>query len=172
MDPKASQPILSLKMVWPLGANVYDGICEDLRRFFPNLMFVGNVFAQSEVFTAVAVSTHQKNQGGLFSAMDALKFVDPETGEHVGPHTVGEFAVKISYSMMMGYLNHNEENDHFYGNDGFLYLGDFGHYDENGVIYYDGRRKDLIMKMPGVEDVAVFGKPEPAVQELVTAVVV
>eukprot|EP00091_Calanus_sinicus_P016533 TRINITY_DN35951_c0_g1_i1.p1 TRINITY_DN35951_c0_g1~~TRINITY_DN35951_c0_g1_i1.p1 ORF type:complete len:127 (-),score=49.83 TRINITY_DN35951_c0_g1_i1:132-488(-) len=67
-------------------------------------------------------------------------------------------------------------------------MGDFGHYDDNGVIYYDGRRKDLIkyknshlypkeiedliMKHPHVEDVAVFGKPEPSVQELVTAVVV
>ena len=69
-----------------------------------------------------------------------------------------------------------------------MYLGDFGHYDENGEIYFDGRKKDLIkyknsylypreiedliMKHPDVEDVAVFGNPEPSVQELVTALVV
>eukprot|EP00090_Calanus_glacialis_P011500 TRINITY_DN19894_c0_g1_i1.p1 TRINITY_DN19894_c0_g1~~TRINITY_DN19894_c0_g1_i1.p1 ORF type:complete len:554 (+),score=150.15 TRINITY_DN19894_c0_g1_i1:62-1723(+) len=188
LDPKLSNTVTSVKTIWPLGANVYDGICEDLRGKFPNLMFVGNVLAQSEIFTAVAVSFNQKHLGGLYSAMEALKFVDPETGEAVGPNTEGEFAVKISYSMMLGYLNHKEENDHFFGKDGFFYLGDFGHYDDNGVIYYDGRKKDLIkyknshlypkeiedliMKNPNVEDVAVFGKPEPSVQELVTAVVV
>ena len=69
-----------------------------------------------------------------------------------------------------------------------MYLGDFGHYDENGAIYFDGRKKDLIkyknshlypreiedliMKHPDVEDEAVFGNPEPSVQELVTALVV
>ena len=67
-------------------------------------------------------------------------------------------------------------------------MGDFGHYDENGVIYYDGRIKELIkyknihlypneieeliLNHPKVKDVAVFGKPEPSVQELVTALVV
>ena len=37
---------------------------------------------------------------------------------------------------------------------------------------YPKEIEDLIMKNPNVEDVAVFGKPEPSVQELVTAVVV
>ena len=137
----------------------------------------------------MGVSTSQTNCGGLYSAMEALKFVDEETGESVGPGIVGEFAVKpSSYTVMLGYLNHKEENEHFFGKDGFLYLGDLGHYDENGVIFYDGRKKDLIkyknshlypkeledliMKHQDVEDVAVFGKPEPTVQELVTAVVV
>ena len=188
MDPQLINPASSVKIVWPLGANVYDGIFEDLRGKFPNLMFVGNLLAMSEVMTPVAVSFNQKNLGGLFSTVDALKFVNPETGEAVGPYAVGEFAVKVSFSVMLGYLNHEEENDHFFGKDGFLYLGDFGHYDENGVIYFDGRKKDLIkyknthlypreledliMKHPDVEDVAVFGNPEPSVHELVTAVVV
>lgn len=189
MDSAKYKQITSLKMVWPLGANIYDGIAEDLKKFFPNLLFVGNVYGQSEVFSPVGVSTSQTNLGGLHSVMEALKFVDEETGESVGPGIVGEFAVKpSSYTVMLGYLNNKEENEHFFGKDGFLYLGDLGHYDENGVIFYDGRKKDLIkyknshlypkeledliMKHQDVEDVAVFGKPEPTVQELVTAVVV
>ena len=182
------QPVPSVRMVWPLGTNVYQGIFQDLKGKFPNLVGVGNVYAQSEIFTGIAVSLNQNNLGGLNRSITALKFVDPETGAAVGPHTVGEFAVRISSTVMLGYLNHKEENDHFFGKDGFLYMGDFGHYDDNGVIYYDGRAKDLIkyknshlypmeieeliMKNPDVEDVAVFGKPEPSVQELVTALVV
>lgn len=145
------------------------------------------MYGQSEIATAVGISLNQRNLGGLYQAMTALKFVDPHTGEAVGPHTVGEFAV-MTEKVMLGYLNHKDENDHFFGADGFLYMGDFGHYDEKGVIYYDGRIKELIkyknnhlypneieeliLNHPEVKDVAVFGKPEPSVQELVTALVV
>jgi len=186
--PEGLSPIPSVTTIWPVGTNVYDGIAVDLKSKFPSLLGVGNVYGQSEILTAVAVSLNQKDLGGLYHAMTALKFVDPVTGEAVGPHTVGEFAVKASKNVMLGYLNHREENDHFFGKDGFLYMGDFGHYDENGVIYYDGRIKELIkyknihlypneieeliLNHPKVKDVAVFGKPEPSVQELVTALVV
>ena len=78
---------------------------------------------------------------------------------------------------MIGYIDHEEENRRF-----------FGHYDENAFLYFDGRMKELIkyknyhlypnelealiMQHEGVKDAAVFGKPEPSVQELVTALVV
>ena len=114
--------------------------------------------------------------------------MDPETKEAVGPNKVGEFAVRMSFGCMLRYLNSPEENKHFFGEDGYMHLGDLGHYDDDGVIYYDGRHKDLIkyknshlypkeiedllMKLPGISEAAVFGKPDPLVQELVTAAVV
>merc|ERR1712083_235167 len=76
----------------------------------------------------------------------------------------------------------------FFGSEGFVHSGDLGHYDENGTLYHGGRLKELIkyknfhlypneleellMAHEGVKDAAVFGKPEPSVQELVTACVV
>merc|ERR1711915_1165937 len=184
-------PCESMLMVWPLGATMYDGILEDLKRKFPKLMFVGNVYGQSEIFTPVAISFSQTYVGGLNGlngGIDALKFVDPDTKAIVGPHKVGEFAVKVTEGAMIGYLNNEEANKKFFGVDSFLYLGDLGHYDEDGLIYYDGRLKelikyknihiypseieDLLIKLPGILDVAVFGREDPSVQELVTAVVV
>ena len=89
---------------------------------------------------------------------------------------------------MIGYLNNQEENDKFFGSDGFLHSGDLGHYDDRGSLYFDGRLKELIkyknfhlypneleeiiLSHKDVQDAAVFGKPEPSVQELVTALVV
>merc|ERR1712123_120937 len=82
---------------------------------------------------------------------------------------------------MIGYIRHP-------GKDGFCHSGDLGHYDANGVLYFNGRLKELIkyknchlypneleeiiLSHEGVEDASVFGKPEASVQELVTAVVV
>merc|ERR1711892_786480 len=104
--PEGQVPITGVQMLMPLGTNVYDGISEDLKEMFPSLIGVLNIYGQSEIYNPVAVCFGQKNLGGLFKEMDALKFVDPETGEAVGPLVVGEFAVKAPESSMLGYLNH------------------------------------------------------------------
>ena len=73
----------------------------------------------------------------------AVKIIDPDTGVAVGPNVVGEITYKSDYPML-GYLNHPEENERFFGKDGFLHSGDLGHYDEAGNLYFDGRLKELI----------------------------
>ena len=42
---------------------------------------------------------------------------------------------------MLGYVNRPEENRQFFGDDGFCHSGDLGHYDEKGMLYFDGRLK-------------------------------
>lgn len=70
----------------------------------------------------------------------------------------------------------------------FYHTGDYGHYDSEGLMYYDGRLKELIkvkdrhlypieleeiiIKIAGVEECAVFGTPDPDYKELVRAAVV
>ena len=89
---------------------------------------------------------------------------------------------------MKGYLNRPDDNAKFFAEDGFIHTGDLGHYDNNGILYFDGRFKELIKYQnchmypleienticshPDVIEAAVFGKPDPAVQEYVTAAVV
>ena len=90
--------------------------------------------------------------------------------------------------VMKGYLNRPDENSHFFAEDGFIRTGDLGHYDDKGLLYFDGRHKELIKyknyhlypleieniinSHPEVLEAAVFGKPDPTVQEYVTAAVV
>jgi len=183
--PPDQKPAESIQMVCPLGTNVYEGILADLKSKFPSAFAVLDVYGQSEGGVAVAIGFDQKTLGGVRTK--AVKIIDPDTGVAVGPHVVGEITYKSDYPML-GYLNHPEENERFFGNDGFLHSGDLGHYDEAGNLYFDGRLKELIkyknfhlypneleellMAHDGVQDAAVFGKPEPTVQELVTACVV
>jgi len=186
--PTDTDPIASVKLFIPVGTNVYNGIKDDLHGKFPNMMGVMNMYAQTEgIGNAVGMSFTQSNLGGVFRDTEAVKIVNPGSQDALGPNTIGEIAYKSNLPML-GYLNHPEENEKFFGKDGFLYSGDFGHYDENGIMYFDGRIKELIkyknshlypneieeliLAHPDVEDAAVFGKPEPTVQELVTAVVV
>lgn len=98
------------------------------------------------------------------------KVVD-ENGTELGPHQVGELALR-GPSMMQGYWK-NEKATESAIVDGWLYTGDLVKQDEEGYFYVVGRKKDMyksggenvypaeleqvLRKVPGVKDVAVVG---------------
>ena len=181
---EGQSPVFTAKYMIPFGTNVYDGIFGDLQDKFPSIAGVINLYGQTEG-GVISLGMDQKCLGGIHCP--AVRIVDPDTHKRLGPGEVGEITYKTDIPML-GYLNLPEENEKFFGPEGFVHSGDLGHYDENGTLYYDGRLKELIkyknfhlypneleeilMGHDAVEDAAVFGKPEASVQELVTALVV
>jgi len=184
-DPELN--LTSIFSVIPMGANVYPEICQDLKKNFPNIQYVMNFYGQTEIPVMITMSLAQDYLGGIQGEVEAAKIIDPESGEALGPNEVGELVVKPQFTMK-GYLNRPEENATFFGEDGWIHTGDLMHYNEEGVLFYDARLKnlikyknchlypieieDIIQKHPDVIEVGVFGLPEPTVQELVTALVV
>merc|ERR1711935_240044 len=99
----------------------------------------------------------------------------------------GELLIK-TLAPMKSYLNRPNETKKFFAGDGYIHTGDLASYAKNGLFKYEGRLKELIKyknyhlypleiekvicKHPDVIEAAVFGRPEPTVQELVTAVVI
>merc|ERR1712051_33639 len=138
-------------------------------------------------FFQVALITLDVTQLGFVAPDIEVKIVDPETGELLGPNESGELLIK-TLAPMKGYLNHPDETKNFFAGDGFIHTGDLASYAMNGLLKYEGRLKELIKyknyhlypleieqiicSHPDVIEAAVFGRPEPTVQELVTAVVI
>lgn len=182
---KSPAPAPSVKMIMPLGTNLYEAINDDLKQAFPSILGILNIYGQSEAGGGLTIGFNQRTLGNLICP--AVRIASPSTGEAVGPGVVGEITYRAD-TAMLGYLNHPEENIQFFGRDGFHHSGDLGHYDHKGDLFFDGRLKELIkyknyhlypneleemlLCHEDVEDAAVFGRPEPAVQELVTALVV
>ena len=89
---------------------------------------------------------------------------------------------------MKGYLNRPEENGKFWADDGWYRTGDLARFNHRGMLFYEGRFKELIKyqnchlypleiekiicQHPQVVEAGVFGTPDSKVQELVTAAVV
>jgi long-chain acyl-CoA synthetase len=113
--------------------------------------------------------------------------VDPENGtEPLPPGRVGELAIR-GPQVMAGYWN-DPEGTATALRDGWLHTGDLATMDEVGFFKIVDRKKDLIItsgvnvyptdvehvlhKFEGLDDVAVFGVPDPQRGELVKAVVV
>ena len=73
-----------------------------------------------------------------------VRIADAETGQHVGPNTVGEITIK-NPAVMPGYWRNDEQNRETL-RDGWLYTGDLGWVDEDEFLYFVDRKKDIIRR--------------------------
>ena len=113
-----------------------------------------------------------------------VKVVDPETGRDAKPGEEGEFWIR-GYSLTPGL--YKKEREEVFTPDGYYRTGDIG-YAENGLVYFRGRRTDMIktrganvapaevemvlMGVPDVKAAIVVGLPHEEFGQEVAAVVV
>jgi fatty-acyl-CoA synthase len=112
-----------------------------------------------------------------------VKIVDPVTLEPVGIGEVGEVCTR-SPMMMQGYVGAAAGEPAFDG-DGWLHTGDLACMNGDGVIYFRGRSRDVIIRggenvypievervivqHPAVDEVAVVGQSDTEWGEIVAA---
>ncbi len=75
---------------------------------------------------------------------NTVRIADAESGQPVGPNTVGEITIK-NPAVMPGYWRNEEQNRETL-RDGWLYTGDLGWMDEDGFLYFVDRKKDIIRR--------------------------
>ena len=174
-------------IVSPMGSTVPKSLLKDLKENLTSLQVITHMYSMTEIPTLLALTLDADYGLGMLGPTVVGKVVDPDTGKICGQNEVGELMIKSKVAMK-GYLNRPDENAKFFAEDGFLHTGDLVSYNNLGNLEYEGRLKDLIkyknhhmypleienviFKHPDVVDVGVFGRPEPTVQELVTALVV
>lgn len=117
-----------------------------------------------------------------------LRIVDGD-GDDVPPGDTGEILLssRIPGVMMDGYLSMPEETERALRR-GWLHTGDYGHADEQGFLYFDGRKSESIRRRgenisawevefvleshPAVQEAAVIGVPSSLTEEDVKAFIV
>ncbi|GFO49199.1 4-coumarate--coa ligase 1-like [Plakobranchus ocellatus] len=115
------------------------------------------------------------------------KIVDVDSRQTLGMGERGELCVK-GPNVMQGYYMNQEATDDMISADGWLYTGDIGYFNEEGVVVIKDRLKELIkykgsqvapaeleavlLSHPDIQDVAVIGVPDQAAGELPKAFVV
>jgi long-chain acyl-CoA synthetase len=143
--------------------------------FFDSLGFnIVHGYGMSENGPLISVNTPQyKNNAsvGLPVKGTEVKILDQ------GEDGVGELAVK-SHSLMLGYYNNPQATRDAFTEDGYLKTGDLGYIDEQGFIFINGRKKNLIVSSGGkniypeeieahfdksrlIADILIVGRKEP-----------
>lgn len=148
-------------------------LVKKLKETFPNIK-VQNLYGQTENAPAASTLKDHLALEKIGSVGEALpqteiRVVD-EYGKTLPVGQVGEIVVK-GPQVMKGYLK-NEEATLRAIKDGWLYSGDLGRFDEDGLLYIVDRKKDMIIR--GGENVYPVEVEEVLyqIQELMEAAVV
>ncbi|MDR0685350.1 MAG: AMP-binding protein [Spirochaetaceae bacterium] len=121
--------------------------------FFDSFGFnIVHGYGMSENGPLISVSTpwHKRNESvGLPVKYTDVKIVDQnDDTRKLGTGQVGEIVVK-SPSLMLGYYKAPEATAEMFTEDGYLKTGDLGYIDEDGFIFINGRKKNLIVSSGG-----------------------
>jgi acyl-CoA synthetase (AMP-forming)/AMP-acid ligase II len=111
---------------------------------------------------------------------NAMRIIDPATGDALGVGQSGEIVVK-GPTLMKGYVKAAPED--CFDADGFFVTGDAGFVDERGRLHWTGRTNDLIktgganvspveieetlLRHPGLKAALAVGVPHPTLGEMV-----
>jgi acyl-CoA synthetase (AMP-forming)/AMP-acid ligase II len=159
------------------------------RELLPNLKLV-QVYGLSETGFLTGLQDQEHTDERLTSCGRPCPGVDVQvvdgSGKQVEPGHHGELVARGA-NVMRGYWKNPEETAHSF-RDGQFRTGDVGYQDEAGYFYILDRLKDMIVtggenvysgeveavihSHPAVQEVAVFGIPDPQWGELVMAYVV
>ena len=164
-------------------------LVKKLKETFPGVK-VQNLYGQTENTPAATTLKDHYALDKIGSVGEPLprtevRIVDEE-GRTLPPGQVGEIVVK-GPQVMKGYLKNKEETARAI-RDGWLYSGDLGRTDEDGLLYIVDRKKDMIIRggeniypleveevlfqIPEVLEAAVIGIPHPVYGEVPKAFVV
>lgn len=115
-----------------------------------------------------------------------LAIIDPDTGAHLPPGSIGEIVMR-GWWKMNGYFGQPALTQKAIDEDGWVHTGDRGSVDAAGCLRFLGRFKDMLkvggenvsaeeiegflMTHPGVKQVAVIAAPDPRLEEVPLAIV-
>lgn len=113
-------------------------------------------YGMSEVDAAVSVcttnSTNKLMSVGIPLSHSNIVIFNPETNEPVGPNELGELRIS-GPNVMVGYYNNEEEEKKILHTDKdgvrWIYSGDLGYMDEEGMLFVKGRYKEMIIRPDG-----------------------
>ena len=179
----------SLRLLAVMGMETSLGFMQELSKTFPHIAIVqgyGLTETSGVVIGTPPEDAYRKmNSIGRPASFVNVKIVDPQ-GRDVPRGQWGEVIIR-GPAIMKGYYKDPVATEEKI-KEGWLYTGDIGYFDEEGYLYYTGRKDDmiitsgynvfpnevesLIQRHPNVREVAVIGMPDPIRGEIIKAVVV
>lgn len=148
------------------------------------------MYGASEISTATNINFTQVSNKtktvGKCLPQAQMRIVD-DARKEVPVGQIGEIAVKSTLAFK-GYYRLPEKTAEAYSEDGYFHTGDLGRVDEDGYLYFCGRKKEMIItgginvypqdveetlqKLAGVAECAAFPYPDARLGEVVAVAIV
>ncbi|XP_059617650.1 uncharacterized protein LOC132262395 [Phlebotomus argentipes] len=178
--------LASVKNFLCTGSLISEELCNKIRPFIANghfTIFYG--MTEIGIVSAQFLPTSKLSVGRLAAGVTA-KILD-KYGQQLRINEDGEIVVKTQ-TQFQGFYNNLKATKEVLDKDGWIHTGDLGHFDEDGLLFITGRKKDvmkynnfhvssseleeILEKHPEVGQVVVVGIPDPEYIELPAALIV
>lgn len=138
---ESMKPIESVEVLMVGGSSIPKGLCQSAQRLFPNSN-IFSIYGMTEVDIVVNSFFFKRgNSVGKVLENNHIKIVD-DAGNNLGPNQHGEVCFKTPV-IFSGYFGDPEKAAEAV-NDGWVYSGDIGYFDDDGFLFIVERKKDLI----------------------------
>uniref|UniRef100_A0A1L8DZ42 Putative acyl-coa synthetase n=1 Tax=Nyssomyia neivai TaxID=330878 RepID=A0A1L8DZ42_9DIPT len=168
------------------GSLVTKELNDKMRSYVTNGTFnIGYGMTEAGGVSAAIMPSSKASVGTLQGACTA-KIID-EDDKQLGVGEVGEICVKTR-TQFLGYYGNPKATKETLDRDGWIHTGDLGYFDEDGLLFISGRKKDILKynnyhvtpseieqileTHPGVSQAVVVGIPDQVFTDLPAAVVV
>uniref|UniRef100_A0A1L8DZ97 Putative acyl-coa synthetase n=1 Tax=Nyssomyia neivai TaxID=330878 RepID=A0A1L8DZ97_9DIPT len=178
--------LASLKSYTCIGGLITIELCNRIQSYLPNGTFM-NTYGMSEAGTISTLCMPSAKVSVGFLSTGVTAMIINEDGQQLGFGEIGEICVKTK-SLFMGYYNNPEATEVMFDKNGWVHTGDLGYFDEDGILYLTGRKKDILkynnyhvspleieeilQNHPDVSQAVVVGIPDQIFTDLPAAVVV
>ncbi len=194
METLKNYDLSSLRYISNTGAALPVEHIKAFRKAFPEVQ-IYSMFGLTECKRIAYLPPEMIDQkpGSVGKAMPNCEvFIVDENGKEVASNVIGELVVRGS-NVMRGYWNSDELTQKTYRNGWFqqeklLYTGDYFYKDEDGYLYFVGRKDDMIKTkgervspkelenilctIEGVSEAAVIGIPDEILGQAIKAFIV
>lgn len=194
METLSNFDLSSLRYISNTGAALPVEHIKSFRKLFPNIQ-VYSMFGLTECkrIAYLPPEDTDRKPGSVGKAMPNCEvFILDENGNEVAPNVIGELVVRGS-NVMRGYWNSEELTSRtyrkgWYQQEKWLYTGDYFYKDEDGYLYFVGRKDDMIKTkgervspkeienvlctMEGISEAAVIGVPDEILGQAIKAFIV
>lgn len=177
----------SIRLIFMTGSACSEATLRRIRSVLTEGILV-NVYGTTESGGIAAnLSGYKPQSVGKIGYNIQLKIMDQFTGERLGPNELGEICV-MSNIKWLGYYNNPDATKQILDSEGFTHTGDLGYIDDEHYLYLVERCKDvmkyeyfhyspheieeIVMTIPGVVDVCVFGVFDEEKNDIPAAAVV
>lgn len=169
-----------VEYICTFGGKLSKNLVADVKRYFPNAYVIEpygmtEIGAISNSFVIFPGENDIFDNGHRLFANRIVKIVD-ENGARCGPNKRGEIRVKMAHKFE-GYSKDPTQTANAVDDEGFFRTGDWGYFNDDGLLFIGGRIKDTfkayyfttpvypneieesLTKLPDIKDVCVVGIP-------------
>uniref|UniRef100_A0A1L8DZ02 Putative acyl-coa synthetase n=1 Tax=Nyssomyia neivai TaxID=330878 RepID=A0A1L8DZ02_9DIPT len=168
------------------GSLVTKELNDKLRSYVTNgMVTISYGMSEAGGISATIVPSSKASVGTLSGGCTA-KIINKDD-KQLGVGEVGELCVKIR-TQFLGYYGNPGATKETLDTDGWIHTGDLGYFDEDGLLYISGRKKDILKynnyhvtpseieeileTHPGVSQAVVVGIPDQVFTDLPAAVII